>query len=272
MDHDRAQDAIVAENEIPLNRRLYGAWSIHSFTASGVICALFGFVAIFNHHPRSALVWLLVAQIIDGVDGPLARGLDVSKYVPVIDGNVLDLIIDYLTCVVVPVIFMLEFEIFPRRIEVGIAGLILFTSVLWFARRDIETKDNWFRGFPTGWNLVATSLWLLNFSQWTNTIIAAIFVALTMSNVKFFHILRSPQFRKVTISLTAVFLIDMTVMVLAPIDHHHAFGKSIIITWMIYYFAMSIWRSMQGDELSVEVLRTLDLHPIEQRGQHPLDD
>lgn len=249
MDNNQKLDRMDSEEELPLAGRLYAAWSIHSFTASGVLCALFGLVAIFNDHPRSALVWLLVAQIVDGVDGPLARGLNVKKYCPVIDGNALDLIIDYLTCVVVPVIFMLKFEIFPARIELPMAGLILFTAVLWQSRVDIETNDDWFRGFPAGWNLVATSLWLLDFSQTINAISALVFIALTMSNVKFFHILSSPQFKWLTLSVTTIYMVTMTIMIFAPVDHHHKFGKAVILSWLAYYFAMAIWRTRQGDEL-----------------------
>ena len=55
----------------------------------------------------------MVAMIIDGLDGPLARKFDVSTHVPRIDGNVMDLIIDYVTCVVAPAFFMHEFGLLP---------------------------------------------------------------------------------------------------------------------------------------------------------------
>ncbi len=243
------EPGVGCSEDIPLSRRLWAAWSIHSFTACGVLCALFGIVAIANGHAASALLWLLVAQIIDGVDGPLARGAEVSKYCPNIDGHSLDLIIDYLTCVVVPVIFMLKFDMFPAHIELAIAGLILFTSVLWFARKDIETKDDWFRGFPTGWNLIATSLWLLDFSPAINAVVSCVFIALTLSNVKFFHILRSPQYKTLTITLTTFYLLVMTFMIFSDADHHNEFGKVVIIAWLMYYLGMAVWRTRQGDEL-----------------------
>ncbi|MFN8015029.1 MAG: CDP-alcohol phosphatidyltransferase family protein [Acidimicrobiia bacterium] len=242
-------DINSSEEDITLSSKLWAAWSIHAFTASGVLCALFGFVAIFNQNPRSALVWLLVAQIIDGVDGPLARGMEVAKNCSVIDGKVLDLVIDYLTCVVVPVIFMLKFEIFPSHLELPLAGLILFTSVLWFARKDIETNDMWFRGFPAGWNLVATSLWLLHFNQYINAAVSFVFIVLTMSNVKFFHILSSQQFKTLNITLTTIYLLAMTGMIVVEKEQDNVIGKAIICAWIAYYFAMAIWRTSQGDEI-----------------------
>ena len=47
-------------------------------------------------------LWLVVAFIVDGIDGPLARRYHVKKNAQVIDGVLLDLIIDYLTYVFIP--------------------------------------------------------------------------------------------------------------------------------------------------------------------------
>ena len=46
--------------------------------------------------------WLVIALIVDGIDGPLARRYDVTRYWPTYDGVLMDLIIDYLTYVFIP--------------------------------------------------------------------------------------------------------------------------------------------------------------------------
>lgn len=233
-----------------LARKLYSSWLIHIFTATGVLCALYGIVDIFNNRPVRALLWLVIAQIIDGLDGPMARSVDVKKYVPVIDGNVLDLVIDYMTCVVVPVLFILHFDMFPDKIELIMASLIMFTSVLWFSRKDIETKDMWFRGFPAGWNMVVTALFLLDYGYTVNVITSFIFIVLTMTpQVKFFHILGSPQFKKITVSFTTILLATMVFMIIFNGYEHNIYGKAIIVAWLFYYVGTSIWRSLQPDEL-----------------------
>ena len=81
-------------------------------------------------------MWLLLTLLIDGVDGPIARALMVSERVPRIDGFTLDLIIDYVACVIVPACFMYEFKVVPQN-NFGIAVLcvLVFTSAIWFARR-----------------------------------------------------------------------------------------------------------------------------------------
>jgi phosphatidylcholine synthase len=47
-------------------------------------------------------LWLALAFVVDGIDGPLARHFDVKTNAPEIDGVLMDLIIDFLTYVVIP--------------------------------------------------------------------------------------------------------------------------------------------------------------------------
>lgn len=203
-----------------------------------------------EHRPRFALLWLLVAQVIDGIDGPLARKFKVREHLPTIDGRILDLVIDYMTCVVVPVLFALRFHVWPAHGELIVASLVLTTSVLWFSRTDIETNDIWFRGFPTAWNLVIIFFWILGTSPHTNLIISLLFVALTLTpQIKFFHMLSSPQLRKVTIPFTVLAMIEMAW--LARMGHHsrHPVARFIVIAWVAYALGMTIWRSLQPDEI-----------------------
>jgi phosphatidylserine synthase len=59
-------------------------------------------VAVLDGSARMAIIWLLVAQLIDGIDGPLARRLLPDEATTKFDGYVLDLVIDFVTCVLVP--------------------------------------------------------------------------------------------------------------------------------------------------------------------------
>ena len=51
------------------------AWAVHALTASGVIVGMLGLHSIIDGHARAAIIWLVVALILDGVDGPIARKL-----------------------------------------------------------------------------------------------------------------------------------------------------------------------------------------------------
>ncbi len=63
-------------------------------------------------------LWLVVAFVVDGIDGPLARRYDVKTYAPQFDGVLLDLIIDYLTYVFIP-----AFALFRQRAAGGLDRL-----------------------------------------------------------------------------------------------------------------------------------------------------
>ncbi|NBC64298.1 MAG: phosphatidylcholine/phosphatidylserine synthase, partial [Bacteroidetes bacterium] len=49
------------------------AWLVHLFTASGVITVFMALIAAAENDFRAAMLWLIAAQLIDGVDGTLAR-------------------------------------------------------------------------------------------------------------------------------------------------------------------------------------------------------
>src|SRR4051812_44688350 len=102
--------------------------------------------AVLDNDPGSAILWLMATIIIDGIDGPIARLLVVKERVPRIDGYVLDLIIDYVTCVIVPAAFMYKFHVVPHNaFGLAVLGAVVFTSAIWFSRVDMMTEENWFR-------------------------------------------------------------------------------------------------------------------------------
>ncbi|MBP7767223.1 hypothetical protein KA068_01750 [Candidatus Saccharibacteria bacterium] len=233
-----------------LKTGVINSWLVHMITASGMVCAVYSLDAILNYQPEKALIWLLIAQVIDGVDGPLARYLNVKRHVPVIDGNVLDLVIDYVTCVVVPIVFMIQFSLLPETFEMLACSMVVASSAIWFSRKDIETKDMWFRGFPTGWNLVVTIIWLQGFSANVNLVIVGLFVVLTMTpKVKFFHMLGSPQNRRTTVALSGAMLLATGVMILES-SLRQSYGLNfVIVIWAVYAACMTIWRTLQTDEI-----------------------
>ena len=93
--------------------RVAAAWSVHLFTASGVVLALLALEATYRGEWRLALLWLLAALAVDGVDGSLARMARVKEVVPRIDGEAFDLIVDYLNYVFVPAVFIARSGLVP---------------------------------------------------------------------------------------------------------------------------------------------------------------
>ncbi len=143
----------VAENASRQGQLL--AWSVHLFTASGVVLALLALDAIERGQWKEALLWLFVALAVDGVDGSMARAVRIKERVPRIDGDVLDLVIDYLGFVLLPALLIWRADFLPPPVAFPLAALILVSALYNFARRDMKTDDGYFRGFPALWNIVA---------------------------------------------------------------------------------------------------------------------
>ena len=70
---------------------------VHIFTGLGAVCALLAVEAIFAGNWTGVFIWLGVAFLIDGIDGPIARAVDVQGNLPRFSGERIDLVIDYLT-------------------------------------------------------------------------------------------------------------------------------------------------------------------------------
>ena len=170
--------------------------ALHAFTATGVLVGMAALVAVLDGSARLAIIWLLVAQLIDGIDGPLARRLLPDEATTKFDGYVLDLVIDFVTCVLVPAAFLWEFKMVnhDRSGMIAVAALLMF-SCLWFSRTDQQDSESWFHGFPASWNMVIPTLWLLNSSPTVTLVVVACLSILTMTNVQFAHPIRVVQWR-----------------------------------------------------------------------------
>ena len=185
-------------------------YALHVLTASGAVIGMLALQGVVDRNIRIALLWLVASQILDGLDGPIARGLNVEIHAPLIDGHILDLVVDYVTCVVVPVAFMLNFAMLPQKYEALVAGFIFLTSALWFARSDIETDDHWFNGFPAVWNLAVPTFLVFDL---TPTEVAIFTLVLGMSQLTYFkfpHIVRVYQLRRITLPFGMIYLGNLT--------------------------------------------------------------
>ncbi len=134
------------------------ALSVHLLTASGAVLAMFAMLAAVQEQWSLMFLWLVVALIVDGIDGPLARRYDTQKNWPTYDGVLMDLIVDYLTYVFIP-----AFALFKSGLLPGWTGwlaiiVICYGSVVYFADTRMKTKDKSFAGFPACWNMVVLVL------------------------------------------------------------------------------------------------------------------
>jgi len=78
------------------------AFFVHIFTALGAGIALIALLEAVREHWAAMFAWLGAALVVDALDGPIARRLDVVRVVPNWSGEVLDLVVDFVTYVFVP--------------------------------------------------------------------------------------------------------------------------------------------------------------------------
>lgn len=198
--------------------------------------------AVITDHIRAALVWLVISIIVDGIDGPIARKFDVKVHAPHIDGHVLDLVIDYVTCVVVPVGLMIHADVVPSHLATPIAGLILTTSALWFARTDQETDDAWFNGFPAMWSVVIPAFVILGTSQPRAVLISIAFSVAQLTTIKFPHVVRVRAMRKATYTAAALYFAAFFYMC-ANFPNNSDVARAVLLVGPAYLFAIVIWRT-----------------------------
>ena len=142
--------------------RAAAAFAVHIFTALGAGIALIAMLEAVREHWANMFGWLGVALIIDAIDGPIARRLDVVRLQPNWSGDMLDLVVDFVTYVFVPA-YAITASGMLLPLAAPLLGIgIVVSSALYFADRRMKAADNHFRGFPALWNAAAFYLFLLH--------------------------------------------------------------------------------------------------------------
>ncbi|MCM2373662.1 CDP-alcohol phosphatidyltransferase family protein [Aporhodopirellula aestuarii] len=163
------------------------AYLVHVLTASGIIPAAFAVHEMMQPDcdSRVVFVYLLLATLIDSIDGPLARRFAVKENAAAIDGRVIDDLIDYLTFAFIPLMLIWRMEWMPE----GWGFTVVFAmvaSLFGFAHRDAKMEVHGvFRGFPSYWNLFAiyAGVFSTQFSPWLVAVLLYVLTVLTVSPV-----------------------------------------------------------------------------------------
>ena len=183
------------------------AFAVHVFTASGVVLGLLALIAAVEGNWALMFAWLGAALFVDGIDGSIARRVRVGEVLPRWSGETLDLVVDYLTYVLVPAFAVATGGLMPAWMAIPASAAMVLTSALYFADTNMKTDDWYFRGFPAVWNVVVFYLFLLRFDPWiTLGIIAALSVA-TFLPITFVHPFRVVRLRVVTLGLMAAWAV-----------------------------------------------------------------
>jgi len=194
------------------------AFSVHVLTAVGAGLALLSLLEAVREHWAAMFGWLGVALLVDAVDGPLARRLNVQRVQPDWSGDVLDLVVDFVTYVFVPA-YAITASGLLMPIAAPVLGVgIVVSSALYFADRRMKTADNHFRGFPALWNAAAFYLFLLHPPPIAASLGIAALIVLTFVPFNVLHPVRVARLRRFNLLLIAIWALLAVYVIMRHFD------------------------------------------------------
>jgi phosphatidylcholine synthase len=194
------------------------AFAVHVLTAAGAGLALGALVAAVNGAWETMFLCLGAALIVDGVDGTIARAVKVAELVPRWSGDVLDLVVDFVTYVFVPAYAIAASGLLPAPLALPAGIVIVMTGAIYFADRQMKTEDNYFRGFPTLWNIAAFYLFVLKPPPWLAAALVALLAIATFLPFKFVHPVRVAKLRHLSLAALVLWSILAAYALLRSLD------------------------------------------------------
>ncbi len=227
-----------AEASDPKPARVFLAWGVHLFTASGAVLAAVALFATMGGGYGAAALLMLAALFIDSVDGTLARRVDVAKVVPNIDGRRLDDIVDFLNYAIVPTVFLLAIGALPHW---ALSALPVLASAYGFSQQDAKTEDDFFLGWPSYWNVVAIYVWLLDVGALAATCWVVLFTLAVFVPLKYVYPSKLRVWRVPTVTLALAWGALLVAAIVFP-ERTRAFRLvEISLLFPAYYMALSAW-------------------------------
>ena len=183
------------------------AAAVHIFTGLGAVCGFYATLAVFDQRWEAMFAWLGLAFLIDGIDGTFARMVDVERRLPTVSGERLDLVVDYVTYVFVPVLALIHKGYLVGPLGHVMAAGILLSSLYHFVDVGNKSDDHCFVGFPAIWNIVAFHIFAFDLTQPQVAVVVLVCTVLTFVRWRWVHPMRVQSLWPVTLSLTALWLV-----------------------------------------------------------------
>jgi phosphatidylcholine synthase len=216
---------------------------VHCFTACGAALGLAALFAAADARFPAMFAWLGAAFVIDAVDGTLARRFKVGETVPHIDGVVLDLVVDFLTYVVVPLVALWRSGLLAPPLAVFVCCVVCAASALYFADRRMKTHDLWFRGFPAIWNVLAFYMLVFRPGAFVATAVVIAAAGLMFVPVVFVHPLRVVRLRLATMTATGAWSAAAIAAVDQGLSEADSLIKVALAGLALYFLVLPLFRN-----------------------------
>ena len=174
---------------------------VHLYTTSTLLFVILAVQWILEGSYQLALLGMAITVLIDATDGALARKYRVAQTVPNIDGALLDNIVDFVSYVFLPILFLLHTGLLLQPAW-AFATLLAFSSAYGFSRTSAKQSDEgFFVGFPSYWNVVVFYAYLMNLSPALTTALVAGLSLLVFTDVRFLYVTRLRRGRLLHLAL-----------------------------------------------------------------------
>ena len=223
------------------------AYGVHVLTALGAALGFLALESVISGDLAAAFRWLAIALLVDAVDGPLARWLNVSETASRYDGATLDLVVDFITYVFVPAAMLLRPELIGHPWGL-IAGLmVLIGSALYFADTQMKTEDWWFKGFPAVWNVVLFYIVVFRPPTFVTLAIVVVLAAMMFLPVVFVHPVRVRRWRALTMGMLVLWCMAAGWALWQKLDPGWI-CRAVLLAGAVYFLGLGFLRDLPEDE------------------------
>ncbi|OPB31696.1 phosphatidylcholine synthase [Bartonella sp. AR 15-3] len=177
------------------------AFSVHLLTASGSFWAFLSLISASEKEWVSMFFWLGLAFFVDGIDGPIARKLDIKYILPAWSGEILDSIIDYITYILIPAFALYQSGFMNPKLSFISSAIIVISSAVYYANTGMKTEENFFKGFPVVWNMMVFMLFVVKPGEWIAFIIISLSAIVSFLPIYFIHPVRVIRLRMLNFSI-----------------------------------------------------------------------
>jgi phosphatidylcholine synthase len=230
-----------------MNRRAL-AWGVHAYTASGLILAAAAAVLIVRGDSASlrlALLLFVVATIVDGTDGFLARRYRVAEVLPSFNGRTLDDITDFHSYTSLPLLLIWRSGALPGA-AAWLLLLPLLASAYGFAQAEAKTDDGYFLGFPSYWNVVAFYTYFLAPPTAVTAAVLAVLALLTFVPARYLYLSTGGTLNRISMVAGAAWAI-LLVLILMDAVHPQRTWVLLSLLFPAWYMAASWAVTMRGE-------------------------
>lgn len=168
---------------------------VHLYTTSTLLFVVLAVQWLLEGRYELALLGMAITVLIDATDGALARKHRVAQTAPRIDGALLDNVVDFVSYVFLPIVFLMHAGMLLEPVTAWVT-LLAFSSAYGFSRTTAKQSDEgFFVGFPSYWNVVVFYAYLLELPPAVTTWLVVGLSLLVFTGVRFLYVSRLPKGR-----------------------------------------------------------------------------